>query len=135
MRSKVITFGTFDLFHIGHLNMLNRCKENGSELIVGVTSDALHFANTSKYPIINETDRMQIIKSLKCVDKVFLEERIDLKREYIEKYSAKIFIIGDDYQSKFDDLNDICNIYYLPRTPNISTTKIKAYLNYLSNPQ
>lgn len=121
---KIITFGTFDLFHIGHLNMLKRCKEYGDYLVVGVSSDKLNFEKKSKYPIFNEENRMDIIKNIKYVDEVFLEESLELKHEYIKKYKSDIFIIGDDWQGKFDDLNSICKVIYLPRTENISTTDI-----------
>lgn len=128
----VISFGTFDLLHIGHLNMLNRCKAYGDRLIVGVSSDALNFAKKQRVPVFNEQNRMELIKNLKCVDEVFLEESLELKREYIKKYKADVFIIGDDWKGKFDDLNDICTVVYLDRTKDISTTEIindiKSYL-------
>jgi glycerol-3-phosphate cytidylyltransferase len=128
----VISFGTFDLLHIGHLNMLNRCKTYGDRLIVGVSSDSLNFAKKQRVPVFNEQNRMELIKNLKCVDEVFLEESLELKREYIKKYKADVFIIGDDWKGKFDDLNDICTVVYLDRTKDISTTEIindiKSYL-------
>lgn len=120
----VISFGTFDLLHIGHINMLNKCKAYGDKLIVGVSSDALNFEKKQRLPVFNETDRMKIIKNLKCVDDVFLEESLEMKREYIKRYNADIFIIGDDWKGKFDDLNDICTVLYLDRTKDISTTSI-----------
>lgn len=121
---KIITFGTFDLFHIGHLNMLNNCKKYGDELIVGVSSDELNYKKKNKYPIINEKDRMEIIRNIKCVDFVFLEESLELKKEYIEKYKADLFIIGDDWKGKFDNFN----VIYLPRTKNISTSQIIQFI-------
>lgn len=128
----VISFGTFDLLHIGHLNMLNRCKAYGDRLIVGISSDALNFSKKQRVPVFNEQNRMELIKNLKCVDEVFLEESLELKREYIKKYKADVFIIGDDWKGKFDDLNDICTVVYLDRTKDISTTEIindiKSYL-------
>jgi choline-phosphate cytidylyltransferase len=128
----VITFGTFDLLHIGHINMLNRCKKYGDTLIVGVSSDELNYKKKGRHPIFCEKDRMEIIKNIKCVDQVFLEESLELKREYIKKNNADIFIIGDDWKNKFDELNDICVVKYLERTKDISTTEIikniKEYL-------
>ena len=121
---KIITFGTFDLFHIGHLNMLNRCKEYGDYLIVGVSTDELNFSKKNRYPIIKQNDRKEIIKNLKCVDEVFFEDSLELKRSYIKDFKADIFIIGDDWKGKFDDLNDVCKVIYLPRTDNISTTEL-----------
>lgn len=127
----VITFGTFDLFHIGHLNILNRCKEYGSKLIVGVSSDNLNIIKKNRKPIYSENDRMSIIKNLKCVDEVFLEENLEDKIKYCTKYNANTFIIGDDWKDKlipdlnitFDEqLKNICKVIYLSRTNNISTT-------------
>lgn len=120
----VITFGTFDLLHIGHVNMLNKCKKHGNKLIVGVSSDKLNYKKKSRNPIFNEKDRMEIIKNISCVDEVFLEESLELKRDYIQKYNADIFIIGDDWKGKFDDIQDICKVLYLNRTENISTTDL-----------
>lgn len=119
----VITFGTFDLLHIGHINILNRSGAQGDKLIVGVSSDALNFKKKQKYPIYSENDRMNIIKNLKGVNEVFLEESLELKREYIIKYKADILVMGDDWEGKFDYLNDICEVIYLPRTKEISTTE------------
>lgn len=128
----VITFGTFDLLHIGHINMLNRCQTYGNKLIVGVSSDKLNYIKKKRKPIFNEEDRMKIIKNISCVSEVFLEESLELKKEYINKYNADIFIIGDDWKGKFDDIGDVCKVIYLDRTENISTTniihKIKQYL-------
>ena len=120
----VITFGTFDLFHIGHLNMLKKCKEHGDKLIVGVSSDNLNYKKKNRNPVFKEEDRMEIIKNIKCVDEVFLEESLELKKDYINKYNADIFIIGDDWKGKFDHINTICKVIYLNRTENISTTSI-----------
>ena len=128
----VITFGTFDLLHIGHINMLNNCKEYGDKLIVGVSSDQLNIEKKGRKSVFNQNDRMQIISSIRCVDEVFLEESLELKEEYCKKYNADIFIIGDDWKGKFDHINDICKVMYLNRTENISTTEliihIKKYL-------
>ena len=128
----VITFGTFDLFHIGHINMLNKCKEYGNKLIVGVSSDKLNYKKKERNPIFNQYDRMEIIKNIRCVDEVFIEESLELKRDYIKKYNADIFIIGDDWKGKFDYVSDLCKVIYLNRTENISTTEIidniKEYL-------
>ncbi len=122
--SIVITFGTFDLLHIGHINILKKCKTYGDKLIVGVSSDKLNYKKKERSPIYNEKDRMEIIKSLKFVDEVFLEESLELKKEYIKRYNADIFIIGNDWEGKFDDLNTLCKVLYLDRTKNISTTSI-----------
>lgn len=121
---KVITFGTFDLFHIGHLNMIKKCLDYGDELFVGISTDEFNFTKKQRYPIINQSERLKIINNIKGVTGCFFEESLELKREYIKKYNADIFIIGDDWKGKFDDLNDICQVIYLPRTENISTTNL-----------
>jgi glycerol-3-phosphate cytidylyltransferase len=123
---NIITFGTFDLFHIGHLNMLNRCKTYGDKLYIGVSTDELNFKKKNRYPIINQHDRKKIIENIRCVDDVFFEEELELKAEYIKKYKADIFIIGDDWTGKFDDMNEYCKVIYLPRTSYISTTDLRS---------
>ena len=120
-----ITFGTYDLFHIGHLNIIKRAKELCDYLIIGVSSDELNFSKKQFYPIFKLQDRKNIVKSLKYTDEVFTEESLEKKREYIIKYKAAVLIMGDDWEGKFDFLNDICTVIYLPRTKNISTTLIK----------
>ncbi|MDF3846036.1 adenylyltransferase/cytidyltransferase family protein [Pseudomonas citronellolis] len=121
---RIITFGTFDVFHIGHLKILQRAKDLGNELIVGVSSDKLNFAKKNRYPIYSETDRTAIISNLRCVSKVFLEESLELKANYIREHKADILVMGDDWAGKFDHLREICEVIYLPRTPSISTTEI-----------
>ncbi|EMC2118701.1 adenylyltransferase/cytidyltransferase family protein [Campylobacter jejuni] len=121
---NVITFGTFDLFHYGHLRILERAASLGDKLIVGVSSDSLNFAKKHRYPIYSEQERLNIISSLKCVSCVFLEEALELKRDYLLKYQANILVMGDDWKGKFDCFNDICDVIYFERTPSISTTKI-----------
>ena len=119
----VITFGTFDLLHIGHINILKRAKSFGSKLIVGVSSDKLNFQKKNKYPVYNQNDRLEIIKNLKFVDEVFLEESLEKKKDYIDKYQANILVMGDDWKGKFDFVNSKCRVIYLTRTPSISTTE------------
>ncbi|HID0717600.1 TPA: adenylyltransferase/cytidyltransferase family protein [Campylobacter jejuni] len=121
---NVITFGTFDLFHYGHLRILERAASLGDKLIVGVSSDSLNFAKKHRYPIYREQERLNIISSLKCVSCVFLEEALELKRDYLLKYQANILVMGDDWKGKFDCFNDICDVIYFERTPSISTTEI-----------
>ena len=119
---KVITFGTFDIFHIGHLNLLRRAREAGDYLCVGVSSDRLNIQKKNRAPVYTETERMAIIGSLRCVDHVFLEESLDLKRKYIEENEAHLLIMGDDWEGRFDDMP--CEVRYIPRTPSVSTTQI-----------
>ena len=125
---KIITFGTFDLLHIGHINILERCKnfenKEDNELIVGISSDNFSYKKKQRYPIYDENQRKKILESLRFVDKVFIEESFEKKREYILENNADVFIMGDDWKDKFNEFNDICKVIYLPRTPSISTTKL-----------
>ena len=129
--TNVITFGTYDLFHIGHHNILKRAKDYGDKLIVGISTDALNYKKKQKYPVYSENERKTILSSIKYVDEVFFEESLEQKREYVLKYKADILIMGDDWKGKFDELNDICKVIYLPRTENISTTQIKLDIKKL----
>lgn len=121
---RVITFGTYDIFHVGHVNIIERARLHGEHLIVGVSSDKLNIAKKGRPPIYSEEDRQHIIRSMRCVDEVFLEESLELKADYIKYYNADILIMGDDWQGKFDHLKDLCQVIYLPRTPSVSTTEI-----------
>lgn len=122
--NKVITFGSFDVFHIGHLRLLERARKSGDYLIVGVSTDNLNYEKKGRFPVYSETQRMDIIASLKCVDEVFSEESLEKKRDYILNFQANILVMGDDWKGKFDGLADICKVIYLPRTPSISTTEL-----------
>lgn len=121
---KVITFGTFDVFHVGHVNILERAKKEGDYLIVGVSSDALNFKKKSRYPIYSQQDRIKILESLRFVDEVFIEESLELKAQYIQNSKADVLVMGDDWLGRFDDMKAFCEVKYLPRTPSISTTEI-----------
>lgn len=121
---KIITFGTFDVFHVGHINLLERAKEYGNHLTVGVSSDELNFKKKNRFPIYSQEERVRIVSALKCVDEVFIEESLELKRDYIKIYNADILIMGDDWVGRFDWVKDVCNVVYLPRTPSVSTTEI-----------
>ncbi len=112
------------MFHIGHLNIIERAKKAGAHLTVGVSSDALNFSKKQRYPVCNERDRMRIVSALGCVDQVFLEESLELKAEYIEEHKADCLVMGDDWEGRFDHLKPLCNVIYLPRTPAISTTQL-----------
>lgn len=121
---KVITFGTFDVFHVGHINILERAAAMGDFLIVGVSSDQLNYSKKGRFPVYSESERTKIISALKCVDQVFIEDSLELKKEYIIQHQAEILVMGDDWQGRFDWVSDICEVVYLPRTPSISTTEI-----------
>ena len=124
MSKRVITFGTFDVFHVGHINILERCATLGDTLVVGVSSDALNFSKKQRNPIYSEQDRLKIIQSLSFVDEVFIEHSLEKKREYIEFYKADVLAMGDDWKGRFDEFSDICEVIYFPRTPSISTSEI-----------
>ncbi|MDP5211640.1 adenylyltransferase/cytidyltransferase family protein [Pseudoalteromonas tunicata] len=121
---KIITFGTFDVFHVGHVNILERAKALGDYLIVGVSSDQLNMSKKGRFPIYSEQDRVRIISALTCVDEVFIEESLELKGEYISRFGADMLVMGDDWKAKFDHYKDLCEVTYLTRTPSISTTEI-----------
>ena len=129
MASKtVITFGTFDVFHVGHVRMLNRSAELGDRLVVGVSSDKLNFSKKGRNPVFTQDERLEIVANVKTVDAVFIEESLEQKREYVLEHKADILVMGDDWQGKFDYLNDICQVVYLPRTPSVSTTAIIEHI-------
>lgn len=121
---RIITFGTFDVFHVGHLNILKRAKSLGDYLIVGVSTDELNFSKKNKYPVYCQEERLEIIKNIRFVDKVFYEHSLEKKRKYLLEYNADILVMGDDWKGKFDEFSDICQVVYLPRTPSISTTEV-----------
>lgn len=121
---RVITFGTFDVFHLGHLNILQRAAEYGGYLIVGVSTDQLNFSKKGKIPVYNQNERSAIVRALRCVDEVFLEHSLEEKAEYVRNYSADVLVMGDDWAGKFDWLQPACDVIYLPRTPSVSTTEI-----------
>ena len=121
----VLTYGTFDLFHIGHLRLLERLRQLGGRLIVAVSTDEFN-AGKGKRAVIPFAERAAIVGALKCVDLVIAERTWDQKRQDIIDYDVDIFGMGSDWVGKFDDLQDICNVVYLERTPLISTTGIKA---------
>lgn len=121
---RVITFGTYDVFHVGHLRLLERARALGDRLIVGVSSDELNHCKKGRYPVFTEQERMDIVAALRCVDEVFLEESLELKREYLLRYRADILTMGDDWKGKFDEFGDICRVVYFERTPAISTTAV-----------
>lgn len=121
---RVITFGTFDVLHVGHILILERARALGDQLVVGVSSDALNYSKKQRYPIYRQADRVRIIESLRCVDQVFVEESLELKTDYIRQHDAQVLVMGDDWKGRFDHLSSLCEVIYLPRTPSISTTEI-----------
>ena len=126
--TRVVTFGTFDLLHIGHVNLLRRARALGEQLIVGVSSDELNFRKKGLQPAYSTEDRLEIIKALRFVDEVFVEHSLEEKRAYLLEHRADVLVMGDDWAGKFDEFSDICRVVYLPRTEGISTTEIKSHL-------
>ena len=124
MSKTVITFGTFDVFHVGHLRILERARASGDRLVVGVSTDQLNVEKKGRPPVYTQDERAEILRALRCVDKVFFEESLEQKAEYIRDYSADVLVMGDDWEGKFDDLSSLCEIVYLTRTPAISTTEV-----------
>ncbi len=124
--ARVITFGTFDVFHVGHVRILKRAAELGNELIVGLSSDQLNFKKKGRLPVYSQNDRAEIIASLSFVTETFFEESLELKAEYIKQFNADLLVMGDDWEGKFDWVKEQtnCEVLYLPRTPSISTTEI-----------
>lgn len=120
-----ITYGTFDLFHIGHLQLLKRIKDMCSTLIVAVSTDDFN-ALKGKKCVIPYEQRAAIVSALEYVDKVIPEETWEQKPSDIETYSVDAFVMGNDWEGKFDYLNDKCDVIYLPRTEGISSTEIKT---------
>lgn len=130
MPKVVLTYGTFDLFHIGHLNLLQRLKELGDVLVVGVSTDEFN-ASKGKQTIVSFQDRLRIVQNIKCVDLAIAESSWDQKRDDIQKHDVSVFGIGDDWKGKFDELADLCEVVYLPRTADVSSTSMKKLLNVL----
>ncbi len=127
--TTVITFGTFDVLHVGHVRVLNRAAALGDRLVVGVSSDALNFSKKGRNPVFTQDERTEIVSNLKVVHTVFVEESLEQKREYVQQHTADILVMGDDWTGKFDFLNDICQVIYLPRTPLVSTTAIIEHIS------
>lgn len=127
-RRTVVTFGTFDVFHVGHLRILERAADMGDRLVVGVSSDALNFAKKSRYPVFSQAERMAIIAALRVVDEVFLEESLELKGDYLRQHHADVLVMGDDWAGRFDQHSSVCEVEYLPRTPSVSTTEVIEHI-------
>ena len=125
----VITFGTFDVLHVGHVRVLNRAAELGDRLVVGVSSDALNFSKKGRNPVFTQDERLEIVSNIKVVDAVFVEESLELKRDYVVEHGADVLVMGDDWAGKFDFLSDACSVIYLPRTPSVSTTAIIEHIS------
>lgn len=128
---RVITYGTYDLLHVGHINLLKRAKDLGDYLIVALSTDEINeFKGKKAYH--NYEERKAMLEAIRYVDLVIPEASWEQKRSDIEKYTADVFVIGDDWVGEFDYLADLCEVVYLPRTEGISTTKIKKDLETIN---
>ena len=125
---KVITYGTFDLLHAGHINLLRRAKELGDYLIVVVSTDEFNWNEKQKKCYFSSEERKKLVEAVRYVDLVIPEENWDQKISDVKEYHVDTFVMGDDWKGKFDFLKDYCEVVYLPRTEGISTTKIKQDL-------
>ncbi|MBQ3944070.1 MAG: adenylyltransferase/cytidyltransferase family protein, partial [Alphaproteobacteria bacterium] len=122
---KVITYGTYDLLHQGHINLLKRAKDLGDYLIVGVTNDNFDRERGKLNVRNNVLERVEAVKATGYADKIIIEDYVGQKIDDIQKYDVDIFAIGSDWEGKFDYLNEFCKVVYLPRTEGISSTMLR----------
>lgn len=132
---KVITYGTFDLLHYGHINLLRRAKEMGDYLIVALSTDEFNWNSKHKTCYFSYEKRKQLLEAIRYVDLVIPEETWEQKISDVKEFRVDTFVIGDDWEGKFDFLKEYCEVVYLPRTPDISTTQIKTNLGNDLKPQ
>lgn len=125
---RVITYGTFDLLHYGHINLLKRAKQMGDYLIVALSTDEFNWNEKQKKCYFSYEERKALLESIRYVDLVIPEENWEQKKNDVQLYHADVFVMGNDWEGKFDELKEYCDVVYLPRTPEISTTKIKSDL-------
>ena len=125
---KVITYGTFDMLHYGHINLLRRARALGDYLIVALSSDSFN-AIKNKQSFFHYEHRRQMLEAIRYVDLIIPENDWEQKREDIIKHNVNIFVMGNDWEGKFDFLKDICEVVYLERTPEISTTRILSLIH------
>lgn len=126
---KIITYGTFDLLHYGHINLLKRAKSLGDYLIVVLSTNEFNWNSKQKKCYFSYEKRKALVESIRFVDLVIPEENWEQKISDIKEFKINTFVIGDDWEGKFDFLKDYCEVVYLPRTDGISTTKIKDDLH------
>jgi glycerol-3-phosphate cytidylyltransferase len=128
----VITYGTFDLFHVGHVRLLKRLKKLGDKLVVGISSDEFNSLK-GKESFFSYAERAEIVESCQYVDEVFPENNWNQKKDDIVNKEASVFAMGSDWTGKFDELMGICSVIYLERTEDVSTTEIKNKLSVISS--
>lgn len=124
---KVLTYGTFDLLHVGHINLLKRARNLGDQLVVGLSTDAFN-KKKEKKSYYSYEDRKLILESIRYVDAVIAENNWEQKIDDVITHNIDIFVMGDDWTGKFDFLKPYCEVVYLPRTSGVSTTKTKVDL-------
>ena len=124
---KVITYGTFDLLHWGHINILKRAKAMGDYLIVAISTDEFNRLK-HKQSYHNFENRKMILEAIRYVDEVIPENSWDQKVEDVKKHNVDLFVMGDDWKGEFDFLKEHCEVIYLSRTEGISTSQIKTEL-------
>jgi glycerol-3-phosphate cytidylyltransferase len=120
----ILTYGTFDLFHIGHLNILKRARELGDKLIVAVSTDEFN-ATKGKTTLMPFEHRVELVRSVRFVDEVIAESNWEQKISDVQQHKVDVFVMGSDWQGKFDFLKPYCEVVYLPRTDNVSSTDLK----------
>ena len=125
---KVITYGTFDLLHYGHINLLKRAKALGDYLVVALSTDEFNWNEKQKKCYFSYEERKSLLEAIRYVDLVIPEENWEQKKSDIKEFRIDTFVMGDDWKGKFDELSELCEVVYLPRTPEISTTQIKKEL-------
>lgn len=122
---KVITYGTYDLIHEGHINLLRRARALGDYLIVALSTDSFN-ALKHKDSILSYAQRKKVVEAIRYVDEVIPEKTWEQKVKDVKKHKVDVFVMGDDWKGKFDFLKPHCKVVYLPRTPNVSTTFLKS---------
>lgn len=126
---RVITYGTFDLLHYGHINLLRRAKELGDYLVVACSSDEFNELKNKK-SVYSYEQRKTILEAIKYVDLIIPEHNWEQKESDIKNHNIDIFVMGDDWAGKFDYLDSLCEVVYLKRTPDVSTTQTKTILKH-----
>lgn len=125
---RVITYGTFDLLHYGHINLLRRAKQQGDYLIVALSADEFNWNSKQKKCFFDYEKRKHLLEAVRYVDLVIPENNWEQKVDDVKMYHVDTFVMGDDWEGKFDFLKEHCEVVYLPRTPEVSTTQIKTEL-------
>lgn len=130
---RIITFGTFDVLHVGHIRILQRARLLGDHLTVGISTDALNWSKKQKKTVYSQFDRLEIVRAVSGVDEVFFEHSLEEKGQYIQDHKADLLVMGDDWAGKFDEFKSLCEVVYLPRTEGISTTQLLAEIRAIAS--